>query len=392
MLIPTIAVTIQSPDCNVLTITDITCDYNADTCLCGYGGDVSPADPNIERSDIVRTVFTLTDPSGVRYVIDTGYLPTDSTGATITCADLAVTAIPSGTVLVQNSCGCSSSVSQSVSSACFKDGCWQIKYDLYTNQPKVTYDFSFSPDTLFPIFIATIIYNGSPVTINKACANITEIAAALNTASTNIGTFVVDDDTVYAFVANSSLYGDITIGDEYVYSDIALPNTLVSFTVNSVPYSVNTPVSVLGDIATAINSFNIGTAYVTDQNTIRILSSSVFGVITMDTGGDISPDITTMDDVEVETSVAAAIYTSITAQEFISCTIKNDIKNLKLRSFSANCNSCKDIQYSICELDSDYETMRIVASGSAGNCSCGCASGWYDSLRKKVNAIINKCF
>jgi hypothetical protein len=129
---PTIVVTQSFPSCESITFADSTCNYDAETCPNGYGT------PNVEKAAIVKTDIILTAPgSDTPVPILMGYLPT-ADPLVITCLDydtaLAdVVPMEDDDEEDEEPCaecpGASDDADQST--ACFADGCWTIKYNVY---------------------------------------------------------------------------------------------------------------------------------------------------------------------------------------------------------------------------------------------------------------------
>lgn len=137
-LIPEFTVELGYPDQKLVYFQDTTPDYDADDEPGGYGT------PNIEKADVFKTVISFKAPGADAFteLVDIDYLPTDGQ-IEITCDNYDPEEVveEEEDVVVE---GCAVCEGESVLSdclgvdaTCFMDGCWQIKYDVYSDADTV---------------------------------------------------------------------------------------------------------------------------------------------------------------------------------------------------------------------------------------------------------------
>lgn len=134
-LIPEFTSELGYPDQKKIYFEDTTPDYDADDETGGYGT------PNIAKADVFKTVISLAAPGSDTFTIltDVNYLPTDGQ-VEITCDNYAPEEEDDDEeddVVVEGCDVCSGESVLSdclgVEASCFMDGCWQLKYDVYSD-------------------------------------------------------------------------------------------------------------------------------------------------------------------------------------------------------------------------------------------------------------------
>jgi len=212
---PKISVSIGSPECNTITVCDITCAYNANTCKGGYGS------PNPEISDITKTLLYMTPPnSTIAVKIDSGFLPSDegcnNNGCfDITCDDyfIALGDVDQEDLVDapdNEPCGCGGlglnpplSINTNSETGCFVDGCWQFTYQEFIAGETAVYDVT---AITFPAAF-TIVIDGNTNNLG-APASLVDLLNSLNTLGLGIFTAA---GTIIS-VTGAHTYGDMNSG------------------------------------------------------------------------------------------------------------------------------------------------------------------------------------
>ncbi len=404
MLIPSFSIQ-QSSDCHTLYFKDTTCFYDALSCPCGYNS------PNPSKADITKTVITIYTPGNQTIVLQKTYLPNSPAPLIITCADLAISATTTTTTTVQNDCGCgtiTTSSTTTVPTTCFVDGCWSFKYDVYATETNITYswDLGGSSPPFADGYCVTINIDGNTYT-NSFLSTQLDLQTWLNTL--NLGYFALNTTThILSTSSFLHVYGDITFNDAQTSYTVDFtgcdgfdfPATLDSITIDGVttPFAANAPD--WNSVVAFVNSIGNGTfitgGYADGVGTIIQDSCSAGVINAMSFNDDIcepvinetDPNTTTItpdtSSVEEETIVG-----TVTMPIFLYCNINNAIRSFKLTQFSQDCGCTDSIQGSICELDSDFQTMLIAAGSSS--CDCQCATNYLNKCQNLLSVLQKAC-
>lgn len=391
---PSFSVSEAFPSCDILTVTDITCQYNATTCKGGYGT------PNVAISGVTKTLFYLTPPgSDLEVVINKSFLPTanscDNNGSfNITCQDyfLALQDVEAQinsnnvSLTTDEPCGCPgeivetpSSVNTNTLAGCYVDGCWKMRYEVYAAGNTYTWD---TLDTFIPDAIRINIDGAFYVLGYVATAF--NLVNALNTLG--LGIFILSGNT-------------ITVTDTHTYGPLSSANTTYNFT--GITYgadfkaTINGNVYDLGTIANsnallaALNALNLGTWIFTDANTL-----TAYGFATYHSMFRVAVEIpvtafnahTRIPD---EESINILVGSS-SRSEFLYGQIASRIKDVGMKTFATPCDcQGESIQDKFYALTQDFSTMLLAVKGNSCNCQCG--SQYLVKLQSKCSELENNC-
>jgi hypothetical protein len=411
VLVPQFAIQ-QSEDCQSLFFKDTTCLYDAVTCPCGYSPDLPSSDlVNPSKNDITKTVITITEPDGTVITLAKGYLPMQVSSLQIFCADLAISSVASVVTTPPDDCGCGSVqviTTTTVPATCFSDGCWTFKYDVYTNQPVVTYFWNLvTPSSemfTYPAYCVTIIIDGAAVTNSVAIADEAGLLAWLNTLDSGYFTVAA---SIISVSSSSHTYGALSFSVGQKSFNLSwspacgfvFPVTFTSVAINGIVHTINQSASSWNDIITLINNLGLGTfangggnpgagTQVITQTSCgtSVLSNFVFANTCTVATSPVTPTTHTINPTSESVDMEVIVGSS-THQEFLYCNVKNAIKQFKLSNLQKDC-ACGDTK--LCELDSDYSTMIIAATGS-GNCSCACAKNYLVKVQSDLSVLQKLC-
>lgn len=393
---PTFSVSEAFPSCDVLTITDITCLYNATTCKGGYGT------PNVPISGVTKTLFYLTPPgSYLEVVINKSFLPTanscDNNGSfNITCQDyflalqdVEVQINSNNVSLTTNEpCGCPgevvetpSSVNTNTLAGCYVDGCWGMRYEVYANGNTYSYPGMnfFTPDGI-KITIDSVVYVLGYMASPLALVN------ALNTLGFDI--FVLSGTTIN--VTSTHVYGNLqSAHTTYDFTGITYGVDFKA-TINSNVYDLGT-IANSAALLVALNALNLGTWLFTDANTLTAFGFATYGsLIRVSTpitvGGNQTGTQAPDPIVPVEILLGSSART-----EFLYGQIANRIKTVGMKTFATPCDcQGESIQDKFYALTQDFSTMLLAVKGNSCNCSCG--SQYLVKLQSKCSELENNCF
>lgn len=395
MLKPTFSVSESFPSCDVLTIIDDTCPYNATTCKGGYGT------PNADISDVTKTLFYLTPPgSDIEVVINKSFLPTDNScdnngSFTISCADYFIAlqdveqAINSNNVSLTTDepCGCPDEVnSEPVSdntntlAGCYVDGCWGMRYEVYASSNTYTWaDMNlFVPDAV-KITIDSTVYVIGYVTTPLALVN------ALNLLG--LGIFILTGNAIT--VTSTHVYGPFLSSNSHYDFTSATYGFAFTVIINSNTYSLGVMANSAA-LLVALNALNLGTWLFTDSTTLKAYGFADYGTIRnnstaipnggTDTGSQGADPITPID--------ILLGYSS--RKEFLYGQIARRIKEVGMKTLATPCNCMgESIQDKFYAITQDFSTMLLSVKGNG--CNCQCSGSYLNKLQSKCSELENNC-
>ncbi len=393
---PQFSVSESFPSCDVLTITDITCNYNANSCKGGYGS------PNIEKDAVSKTIFYLTPPnSDIEVPVNKNFLPSDNScdnngSFTISCIDYFIALGDIEPVQNTNNvslttdepCGCPGevivtpvSVNTNTQEGCFVDGCWGVRYEVYAAGNTYTYTS-----------VSNVAPNAVRITIDSVVydlgyqATTLDMVNALNGLGFDI--FVLSGNNIV--VTGTHIYGNIE-SSNITYDFTAITYAAVfSVIINGDTFVLGT----IGDSAallTALNALNLGTWLFTDANTLTVYGFSTYGSI-FKVSSEIPISATNTATITPTVSGAVDILVgSSSRKEFLYGKIAARIKNVGMKTFASPCLDChgENLQDKYYALTQDFSTLLLASKGHT--CNCQCSQSYLTKLQIKCSELENNC-